>query len=121
LKQTLAFEKWGTFFCNVQQMLAQLATYTVLSIPLYHVIGTFKFINTSPLQECTFALKDVKSLKALPSKSTNIVCSSIIDTYIKRPNYLFSVSFIEFVTNHDMLNVSQKKAQISYNSLCPLQ
>ncbi len=114
----------GNIFCNVQQMLAQLATYIVLSIPLYHATRTFKFINTSPLQECTFALKDVKSLKTLPSNSTNIMCSSIIDKYIKRPSYLFNVSFIEFVTNHDMVNVNKKRHKyhiihyVHYNEHC---
>ncbi len=42
-------QKMGNVFLNVQQMLAQLATYIVLSIPLYHAPRTFKFINTSPL------------------------------------------------------------------------
>ncbi len=57
----------GNTFLNVQQMLAKLATYIVLSIPLYHAFRTFKFINTFPLQERAFVLKDVKSLKKLPS------------------------------------------------------
>ncbi len=48
VEQTLAFEKWGTFF-NAQQILAQLATHIILSIPLYHAFRTFKFINTFPL------------------------------------------------------------------------
>jgi hypothetical protein len=45
------------FFLKVQQMFAQLATYLVLSNLLYHSSQTFKFINTSPYQECAFALK----------------------------------------------------------------
>jgi hypothetical protein len=47
-------QKMGDDFLNVQQMSAQLATYIVLSIPLYHAFKTFKFINTSPLQERAF-------------------------------------------------------------------
>jgi hypothetical protein len=105
-------------------MLTQLATKIVLSILLYHATRTFQFINTSPLQEYTFALKDMKSLKTLPSNSTNIMCSSIIDKYIKRPNYLSNVSFIEFVTNHDMANVNKKRHKshiihyVHYNEHC---
>jgi hypothetical protein len=44
----------------------------MLSIPLYHESRTFKFINTSPFQECAFVLGNVKSLKSLPLESTNL-------------------------------------------------
>ncbi len=84
IEANTCIKKMGNTFFNVQQMSTQLATYIVLSIPLYHASITFKFINTSPLQECAFVLKDVKSLKALPSNSTNIMCPSIIDKYIKK-------------------------------------
>jgi len=46
--------KMGNDFLSAQQMSAQLDTYIVLSIPLYHASRTFKFINTSPLQEHAF-------------------------------------------------------------------
>ncbi len=110
----------GNVFLNVQQMLAQLATYIVLSIPLYHSSKTFKFINTSPLQERAFVLKNVASLKTLILDSTNIMCPSIIDKYIKRPNYLSNISLIEFVANYDIVNLKKKKEKILYNSLCAL-
>ncbi len=77
-------------------MLPQLAAYIVLFIPLYHGSKTFKFINTSPLQECAFVLKNVASLKTFPLDFTYIMCSLIIDKYIKRPNYLSNISLIEF-------------------------
>ncbi len=73
---------------------------------------------------CIFALKDVKSLKALPSNSTNIMCPSIIDKYIKWPNFLSNVSFIEFITNHDMVNVNKERHEsyiiyyVHYNEHC---
>jgi hypothetical protein len=47
----------GNVFLNFQQMSTQLITYIVLFIPLYHASITFKFINTSPLQEFAFVLK----------------------------------------------------------------
>jgi hypothetical protein len=53
----------GNAFLNVQQMPAQLIAYIVLSIPLYHASRIFKFINTSPLQEHAFVLKNVASFK----------------------------------------------------------
>jgi hypothetical protein len=99
----------GNVFPNAQQMLTQLATYIVLSIPLYHASRTFKFINTSPLQEHAFVFKNVASLKTLPLASTNNMCPSIIDKYIKRPNYLSNISFIEFVANYDIVNIRGKK------------
>jgi hypothetical protein len=89
----------GNAFLNAQQMLAQLVACIVLSIPLYHASRTLKFINTSPLQECAFVLKNVASLKTFPLDSTYIMCPSIIDKYIKIPNYLSNISLIEFVAN----------------------
>jgi hypothetical protein len=88
--------KMGNAFLNVQQMLTQLVAYIILFIPLYHASRTFKFINTSPLQEHAFVLKNVASLKTLPLNSINLMCPSIIDKYIKKPNYLFNISFVEF-------------------------
>jgi hypothetical protein len=102
----------GNDFFNVQQMSAQLVAYIVLFIPLYHASKTFKFINTSPLQEHAFVLKNVASLKTLPLDSTNIMCPSIIDKYIKRPNYLFNIVLIEFVANSDIVNLRKKKEKI---------
>ncbi len=99
----------GNVFFNVQQMSAQLVAYIVLSIPLYHASKTFKFINTSPLQKHAFVLKNVASLKTLPLDSTNIMCPSIIDKYIKRPNYLFNMVFIEFFVNYDIVNLRKKR------------
>jgi hypothetical protein len=98
----------GNVSLNAQQMLAQLVAYIVLIIPLHHAFRTFKFINTSPLQECAFVLKNVASLNTLALDSTNIMCPSIIDKYIKRPNYLSNISLIEFVANYDVVNLGKK-------------
>ncbi len=56
-------QKMGNAFLNAQQMLARLATYIVLSIPLCHAFRTFKFVNTSPLQEYAFVLKKCCMIK----------------------------------------------------------
>jgi hypothetical protein len=65
--------------------------------------------NTSPLQECAFVLKNIASLKTLSLDSTDIMCSSIIDKYIKRLNYLSNISLIEFVANYDIVNLEEKR------------
>jgi hypothetical protein len=90
-------------------MTAQLIAYILLSIPLYHAFKAFKCINTSPLKEHAFVLKKVASLKTLPLDSTNIMCMLFIDKYIKRPNYLSNISFIEFVANYNIVNFSKKR------------
>jgi hypothetical protein len=54
-------------------------------------------------------LKNVASLKTLPLDSTNIMCPSIINKYIKRPNYLSNISLIEFVANYDIVNLRGKR------------
>ncbi len=101
--------KDGKCFSYVQQMLTQLIAYIVFSIPFYHASTTFKFINTSPLQEHAFVLKNVESLKTFPSDSTYIMCLLVIDKYIKRHKYLFNISLIEFVANYDIVNLRKKK------------
>jgi hypothetical protein len=39
----------------------------------------------------------------------NIICLSITDKYIKRPNYLSKQHFIEFVANYDSMNLRKKR------------
>ena len=74
--------KLGNAFLNAQQLLAQLAIYLILSIPLYHCSRSFAFINTSPLQERAFVLKPQQQLQKLDKESMNVMCKSIIDKYI---------------------------------------
>ncbi len=111
LNDIFTFERWEISY--VQQMLAELFAYIAFFIPLYHASTTFKFINTSPLQERAFVLKNVESLKTFPSDSTYIMCLLVIDKYIKRHKYLFNISFIEFVANYDIVNLRKKKKKIS--------
>lgn len=92
----------------------------MLSIPLYHESRTFKFINTSAFQECAFVLGNVKSLKSLPLESTNFMCSSIFNKYIKRLNSLSNISPIQFVANYGIIaNVNKNETNV-YNLLCSL-
>ncbi len=79
IRAHICIQMMGNVFFNVQEMSAQLVTYIVLSIPLYHAFKIFKFVNTSPLQERAFVLKNVKLLKTFPLDSSNIMCPSIID------------------------------------------
>jgi hypothetical protein len=99
----------GNVFFDAQQMSAQLATYIVLFLPLHHAFRNFKFINTFPLQECAFVFENVASLKILPLDSTYFMCLSIIDKYIKRPNYLSNISFIEFFANRNIVILRKKR------------
>jgi hypothetical protein len=64
--------KLGNAFLNAQQMSAQLAIYLILSIPKYHCLRSFAFINTSPIQERAFVLKPQQQLLKLNKRSTNI-------------------------------------------------
>jgi hypothetical protein len=99
-------------------MLAQLAPSIVWFIPLYHACRTFEFINTSPLQEHAFVLKNVASLKTFLLDTIDIMCSSTIDKYIKRPIYLtfLLLNLLQLLT----LKILGKKEKISYNLLCAL-
>jgi hypothetical protein len=37
-----------------------------------------------------------------------MMCSSIIDKYIKIPNYLSNISFIESIADYDIVNLREK-------------
>jgi hypothetical protein len=93
--------KLGNAFLNAQQMSAQLAIYLILSIPLFHCSHSFAFINTSPLQERAFVLKPQQQLLKLNKEFTDIMCKSIVDKYIDRPNGLKDICLVEFVANYN--------------------
>jgi len=76
-------------------MVAQLVAYLGLSLPLYHSSQTFQFINISPFQEHVFVLKSQVPLNELEPNSTNIMCSLIVDKYIKRINQYESLSLVK--------------------------
>jgi hypothetical protein len=46
-------------------MVAQLVTYIVFSISLYHSFQTFQFINSSPFKKHVFVLKSQVTLNEL--------------------------------------------------------
>jgi len=53
-------------------MFAQLATYIILSLPLYHTSKSFSFLNTSLQPKHAFMLKSTKLLNELPLDSIDI-------------------------------------------------
>jgi hypothetical protein len=63
-------------------MFAQLATYLIHSIPLYHLSPTLKFINTSPYQERVFVFKPQSLLIQFKPNSIDILCVSSIKKYL---------------------------------------
>jgi hypothetical protein len=85
-------------------MFAQLATYLILSIPLYHLSPTLKFINISPYQEHDFVLNHKSLLNQLKPNSINILCASIIDKYLNRQNIYEYLSLGEFASYYHMRN-----------------
>jgi hypothetical protein len=53
----IRIQKLGNVFFNAQKMVAQLVTYLVLSLSLYHSSRTFQFINIFPFEKRVFVLK----------------------------------------------------------------
>ncbi len=53
-------------------MFAQLATYIILSLLLYHASISFSFLNTSPQPKCALVFKSTKLLNELPPNSIDI-------------------------------------------------
>jgi hypothetical protein len=75
-----------------------------LSHLVYSIVScsrSFAFINTSPLQERAFVLKPQQQLLKLNKESTDVMCKSIVDKYIDRPNGLKNICLAEFVANYN--------------------
>jgi hypothetical protein len=90
-------------------MVVQLATYLVLSLPLYHSFQTFQIINTSPFENRAFVLKSQVALNGLKPNSTIIMCSSIKDKNINRPNQYESLSLTEFSSFYNIKKIRFQK------------
>jgi hypothetical protein len=76
----------GNTLLNLQQMSSQQAVHIALSLPLTCSSRKCVFINTSPLEKCTFVLKPPVLLQQEPDNSEDVVCLSIIDYYIQHPS-----------------------------------
>jgi hypothetical protein len=72
IKTPWQIKKLGTAFLNAQQMLIQQAVHICLSIPLYHSIKSFQFINICEENDRTFVLLPQKILNKLFLNSTYI-------------------------------------------------
>jgi hypothetical protein len=87
-------------------MVAQLVAYFVFSLALYHSSQTFQFINIYLFEECVFVLKSQVALNELKPKSTNSMCSLIINKYINRHNQYESLSLAKF---NSFYNIKKSK------------
>jgi hypothetical protein len=76
----------GNTLLNIQQMFAQQAVHIALSLPLTCSSRKCVFINTSPLEKCTFVLKPPIFLEQEPDNSKDVLCRSIVDYYLQRPS-----------------------------------
>ena len=66
----------------MQQMFAQQAVHIILTLPLNSGSRQCIFINTLPINERSFMLKNPKDLKREPDESEDMMCPSIIDYYV---------------------------------------
>ena len=71
----------GNTLINLQQMSAQQTIHIALSLPLTCSSRKCVFINTSPLEKCTFVLKPSVFLQE-PDNSKDMLCRSIVDYYL---------------------------------------
>jgi hypothetical protein len=90
-------------------MSAQLATYIILSLLLYHAFESFSFLNTSLQPKCAFMLKPTKLLNELPLDFIDIKARSLIDKYLKHHKNLHFLTLSEFVANYNLNEKHFKK------------
>jgi hypothetical protein len=82
-------QKLGNFFLMFIKWLFNLLFILCF---LYYSSQTYQFITTFYLGKRTFMLKPQVALNQLQANSTNIMCLSIIKTYINCPNHYESLS-----------------------------
>jgi hypothetical protein len=58
------------------------------------------FINTSPLEKCTFVLKPPSLLQQEPTNLEDVLCHSIIDYYLQHPSPINHICLAEFVSHY---------------------
>jgi hypothetical protein len=90
----------GNTLLNLQQMVAQQAVHIALSMPLNCSSRKCVFINTSPLEKCTFVLKPSVLLEQEPDNSEDVLCRSIIDYYLQCPYPIRHIYLAEFISHY---------------------
>jgi hypothetical protein len=85
---------------NIQQMSAQQAIHIALSLPLTCSSRKCVFINTSPLEKCTFVLKPSVLLEQEPDNSEDVLYLSIVDYYLQRPCPIRHICLGEFTSHY---------------------
>jgi hypothetical protein len=112
----------GNTFFNLQQMSTQKAVHIALSFPLTCSSRKCVFINTSPLEKCTFMLKPPTLLQQEPDNSEDIICHSIIDYYIQRPSPIRHICLVKFISHYKKNGtpISKRNKPLCY-TVCQIQ
>ena len=71
----------------------------ILPLPLNTSSRNCIFINTSPIEDRAFILKKQKDLEHEPDDSDDILCASIIDYYLHRPEAIDHICLAEFASS----------------------
>lgn len=96
-------KRMGTTLLHTQQISSQQAIYICLSLPLSTSSRDHQFINTAEPSERTLLLKRRHILETMPSTSTDIFCSDIIQKYADRNISLQNVCLADFVSKYTMV------------------
>ena len=99
----------GNTLLNLQQMSTQQAVHIALSFPLNCSSRKCVFINTSPLEKCTFVLKPSVFLEQEPDNSEDVLCLSIVDYYLQRPSPIRHTYLVEFISHYKINGVPISK------------
>ena len=87
----------GNAFLNAVETSAQEAACLVLQMPITRMSREVIFLHTSPPEEQTFLLKDLKALKGDP-ESTDIQTQNILTEYRNRPRYMEKYCLADFAS-----------------------
>jgi len=77
----------------------QQVVHITLSIPLYHSIRSFQFINTCQQQDKHLYYYHKKNIRLI--SNVEIHCKSLVDKYINQNERLNDLCLTKFVVNYD--------------------
>lgn len=113
LKQKL--QHIGYKFISGTEISAQEAVYCCLGMHLSENSNSDVYINTGRPEERVSILKPREQLRSLPTDSTDIFATGLLDHYIQRPDELEELCLADFAANYKYCRSARTANNEAYN------
>ena len=93
-------KKVGATFINKREVSAQEAAFRLIPLQLKKSSRAVVFVNTTPPKNRIGMLKSKSELSKLQDDSEDVLCTSLLDRYVARPECIEQMSYIEFAATY---------------------